>query len=249
MIKAQNLSKAFGHRYALRDLDLDVASGECTIVIGPNGAGKTTLLRILATLAKPSAGQAQICSLDLRTHPIHARRRIGYLGHAPLLYQDLSAQENLHFYARMYGIVSPDARIDAVLRRFDLVARRHDPLHTFSRGQAQRLAIARALLHDPDVLLMDEPYTGLDQPATAMLDSVILETCAAERAVLMTTHDLEHGWQLCQRADQRQAHLQFAFLIGGRIRFSVSAHETNRDELGHAYTRLLAGPTLAGNEL
>jgi heme exporter protein A len=138
----------------------------------------------------------------------------------------------------MYRIADLDERIDGLLHRVDLYAQRMRPVRTYSRGQTQRLAVARALLHDPDLLLMDEPYTGLDQRAADMLDRTILDSCANGRAVLLTTHDLEHGWQLGQRSEPARA-THIAFLIDGQIGLSVPAREISPNDLRQAYTRQL----------
>jgi heme exporter protein A len=139
----------------------------------------------------------------------------------------------------MYQTADLDARIDALLARVGLLAQRDSPVRTYSRGQAQRAAIARALLHDPDVLLMDEPYTGLDQDAAAVLDQLIVESCARGRAVLLTTHNVEHGWHLSQRSGRARASVHISFLVGGRIRFSIAARETDPGALRELYARAL----------
>jgi heme exporter protein A len=212
MIRVRGLEKSFGDHWALRGVDLDVAQGECLALIGPNGAGKTTLLRILATLTRPSAGAVSVDGQDLDAGATEIRRRVGFLSHQPLLYEDLTAQENLRFYGRMYDVREPDERIAALLHQVSLEAHAPDLVRAFSRGMKQRLAIARALLHDPPVLLMDEPYTGLDQRAAETLDSVLhgagATGGATGRTVVLTTHDLERGLRISQRA---------ALLVDGRI--------------------------------
>ncbi|MBN1642652.1 MAG: heme ABC exporter ATP-binding protein CcmA [Anaerolineae bacterium] len=199
MIRIRGLVKRFGARYALRGVDLDVGAGECLSLLGPNGAGKTTLLRILATLSKPSQGSVQVDGLDLAHDADALRRRVGFLSHQPLLYADLSGEENLRFYGRMYDVPDLEGRLSALLAQVGLERHRGDLVRTYSRGMAQRLAIARAFLHDPPLLLLDEPYTGLDQQAAGMLDRVLSEVGIGARTVLMTTHDLERGLRASQR--------------------------------------------------
>ena len=199
MIETRSLTKTFGLQLVLRGVDLDVAPGEFVALLGPNGAGKTTLLRILATLSRPSFGQARIAGFPLPAGADEVRRRLGVVSHHPLLYGDLTAEENLLFYARMYGLPQRTQRIAAVLGQVGLAARRRDLVRTFSRGMQQRLAIARAVLHDPEVILFDEPYTGLDQDASAMLDGVLRDVAARGRTVLMTTHDLARALVLADR--------------------------------------------------
>jgi heme exporter protein A len=211
-IQVRKLTKSFGHQVAVRGVDLDVAEGEFLTLFGPNGAGKTTLIRIVASLTRPTAGTVQVRGQDLSKAATSVRRHIGLIAHNPLLYGDLTPDENLRFFSRMYdlgdtgvdsvshGNDSVAARIDAVLEQVGLSARRRDPVRTFSRGMVQRLAIARAILHDPDIMLLDEPYTGLDLQAADMLRSVLQELAASDRTVILTTHNLEQGLEMCDRA-------------------------------------------------
>jgi heme exporter protein A len=190
VIEVHGLVKTFGLRPVLRGVELKVEPGEFLALLGPNGAGKTTLLRILATLSRPTLGRVQIAGLDLPAHAGSVRCILGVVSHLPLLYGDLTAEENLRFYARMYGLPDAGSRSTSVLEQVGLARRRRDLVRTFSRGMQQRLAIARAILHDPEVVLFDEPFTGLDQEAAEMLEGVLREVAAKGRTVLMTTHDL-----------------------------------------------------------
>jgi heme exporter protein A len=199
MIEARGLRKSFGLRPVLRGVDLDIAPGECVALLGPNGAGKTTLMRILATLSKPSAGTVRVAGLPLPDCAAEVRQHLGVVSHHTLLYSDLTAEENLSFYARLYGLPQPAARIGAVLEQVGLARRRRDLVRTFSRGMQQRLAIARALLPDPAVMLFDEPYTGLDPEAAQMLDTVLRTVAQAGRTVLLSTHDLPRSLALADR--------------------------------------------------
>jgi heme exporter protein A len=201
VIEAIKVTKAFGLRPVLRGVDLIVAPGEFVALFGPNGAGKSTLLRIISTLARPTTGRVRIAGYDLPKYADQARGLLGVVSHQPLLYGELSAGENLLFYARMYGLdtATRDARIKEVLAQVGLSKRAADQVRTFSRGMQQRLAIARAVLHNPPVLLFDEPYTGLDQDAALTLDGVLKEVAAQGRTVLMTTHDLLRGVQMADR--------------------------------------------------
>jgi heme exporter protein A len=184
----------------LRGVDLAVAEGEFLTLFGPNGAGKTTLLRIVASLARPTGGTVHIRDQDLAKSATAVRRNIGLIAHDPLLYADLTPDENLRFFARMYDLPDAGARIDTVLSQVGLTARRRDPVRTFSRGMVQRLAIARAILHDPAIMLLDEPYTGLDLQAADMLRMVLQDLAASKRTVILTTHNLEQGLEMCDRA-------------------------------------------------
>jgi heme exporter protein A len=201
MIRVRRLIKRFGWKAVLRGLDFDVQKGEFVALLGPNGSGKTTLLRILASLSRPSMGEVSIAGHRLPEQAAAVRRVLGVVSHQPLLYGDLSADENLRFYGRMYDLPDLHGRITQVLSTVGLSARRHDLVRQFSRGMQQRLAIARAILHDPQILLFDEPHTGLDQEATAMLDGVLREVAAKRRTIVMTSHDLDRATHLATRVD------------------------------------------------
>jgi len=201
MIKVHKLIKRFGLKTVLRGLDFQVEQGEFVALLGPNGAGKTTFLRILASLSRPSMGSVNIAGYHLPDQAAAVRRRLGVVSHQPLLYGDLTAEENLQFYGRMYGVNDLADRIKEVLALVGLTNRRRDLVRTFSRGMQQRLAIGRAVLHDPDVMLFDEPHTGLDQDASSMLDTVLQEVAARGRTVVMTSHDLARAADLASRFD------------------------------------------------
>jgi heme exporter protein A len=201
MIEVKKLLKRFGLKTVLRGLDFHVEQGEFVVLLGPNGAGKTTFLRILASLSRPSMGQVTIAGHSLPAQAAEVRRTLGVVSHLPLLYGDLTAEENLRFYGRMYDLSNLDSRVTDVLRLIGLESRRRDLVRTFSRGMQQRLAIGRAVLHDPEVVLFDEPYTGLDQDASAMLDDVLRNVAARGRTVVMTSHDLARAEELGSRFD------------------------------------------------
>ena len=201
MIEVKKLVKRFGMKPVLRGLDFTVQPGEFVALLGPNGAGKTTFLRILSSLSRPSLGEVKVAGYYLPKQAAQVRARLGVVSHMPLLYGDLTAEENLEFYARMYGIADYKPRITEVLDMVGLVSRRRDLVRTFSRGMQQRLAIGRAVLHDPEVMLFDEPYTGLDQDASSMLDEVLRSVAAQGRTVVMTSHDLARAEDLATRFD------------------------------------------------
>jgi len=201
MITVKKLVKRFGLKTILRGLDFEVQPGEFVALLGPNGAGKTTFLRILSSLSRPSLGEVRVAGYRLPNEAAQVRARLGVVSHLPLLYGDLTAEENLQFYARMYNISDQELRITEVLEMVGLEARRRDLVRTFSRGMQQRLAIGRAVLHDPEVMLFDEPYTGLDQDASSMLDTVLKTVAAQGRTVVMTSHDLARAEELATRFD------------------------------------------------
>lgn len=198
MIEVSGLVKAFGMLPVLRQLDLSVPRGAFLTLLGPNGSGKTTLLRILAALSKPTAGRVTIGGWNLPQEAPAVRSQLGIVAHAPLLYDTLTAKENLQFYARLYNLPASErgARIATILERVGLARRANDIVRTFSRGMQQRLAIGRAILHQPHVLLFDEPYTGLDQDAAAMLDELLRDVAQDGHTIVMTTHSLSRALAL-----------------------------------------------------
>ena len=201
MIEVRKLVKTYGLNTVLRGLDFHVGAGEFVALLGPNGAGKTTFLRVLASLSRPSMGHVSIAGYSLPDQATAVRRILGVVSHQPLLYGDLTAEENLLFYGRLYGVGGLEARLAEVLELVGLTARRRDLVRQYSRGMQQRLAIGRAVLHDPEVMLFDEPHTGLDQEASAMLDGVLREVAARGRTVVMTSHDLHRSAELATRVD------------------------------------------------
>ena len=181
MISARGLGRSFGTKRVLRDLDLDVAARDLLVVTGPNGSGKSTLLALCAGLLVPTAGELEV-EVD--------RSRIGYLAHEPLVYRELTALENLDLYGRLYRVPERRERIGMLLERYGLWEARRERVATFSRGMQQRLALCRALLHEPELVLLDEPYSGLDEEGVALLDAE-LAALAGTRTLLLATHDPE----------------------------------------------------------
>lgn len=198
-LEIRGLTRAFGVRKALDAVDLDLPEGAFLSVFGPNGAGKTTLIKVLTTLLNPTAGTAQVLGLDVVGDAVELRTHIGLISHNPLLYPDLTAEENLLFFADMYGVEQPQARVSELLEAVELDHRRLDLTRTFSRGMLQRLSIARALLHRPEVLFLDEPYSGLDPHAMDILDALIAQI-RHEHTFVMISHDLDKGLELCSHA-------------------------------------------------
>ena len=235
MIQVRSLIKRFGLKTVLRGLNFAVAPGEFVALIGPNGAGKTTFLRILATLSRPALGEVVIAGYRLPGQAAAVRRRLGVVSHQPLLYGDLTAEENLKFFGKMYAIPDMDGRLSEVLEMVGLSARRRDLVRTFSRGMQQRLAIGRAVLHDPEVMLFDEPHTGLDQDASAMLDNVLREVAARGRTVVMTSHDLVRIGDLASRFD---------VISRGVISASVLSKDINPSQLLGFYRQAIQDPAL-----
>jgi heme exporter protein A len=231
MIEVRRLVKRFGMKTILRGLDFEVQPSEFVALLGPNGAGKTTFLRILASLSRPSLGEVSVAGYRLPDQAAAVRARLGVVSHLPLLYGDLTAEENLRFFGRMYGVSNIEARITEVLEMVGLASRRRDLVRTFSRGMQQRLAIGRAVFHDPDVMLFDEPYTGLDQDASVMLDDVLRSVAAKGRTVVMTSHDLIHSGDLATRFD---------VLSRGVITASATRKQLGKTNLLSFYKKALA---------
>jgi len=230
VIQVRKLIKRFGPKTVLNQLSLEVADGEFVAILGPNGAGKTTLLRILSSLSKPTFGEISIAGFSLPSQSASVRQRLGVVSHLPLLYGDLTAEENLIFYGRMFAVPSLTARVDQVLKLVGLSHRAGDLVRTFSRGMQQRLAIGRAVLHDPEVLLLDEPHTGLDQDACDMLDKVLREVAVQGRTVLMTSHDFVRVQNLANRFD---------VLSRGKIVSSIKSDQLSQDGLQAFYRQAL----------
>ncbi len=207
LVEARGLTRNYGAVRALRGVDLTLQAGEVLLVLGPNGAGKSTLLRSLAGLLRPQAGTVRIGGRPLTGDDPDARRPIGLLSHQSLLYDELTLVENLIFTARLYDVPDPRARAEAALAGQGLSDRKNDRPRNLSRGMQQRAAIARALLHDPAVLLLDEPFTGLDAVAGDRLRTLLREHCTPDRAMVIVTHHASEAWELATRV---------GILVGGR---------------------------------
>ena len=229
-VSTHRLSKTFGAQYALRNVDLEVQAGEFVAIFGPNGAGKTTLIRILSTLTKATSGEVVIEGHPLNKDSGKIRCKIGVIGHQTFLYENLTAEENLKFYARLYRVKKANDRITQLLRDVGLETRRKDQVRTFSRGMQQRLSIARSLLHDPSLLLLDEPYTGLDQHASKMLTSWLTRLRERRQTTLMVTHDLERGVDLADR---------IAILVRGKVVFNDLRANVDRSAFRQVYYDLV----------
>jgi heme exporter protein A len=184
-VEVERLARHYGEREALSDVSLSLASGQTLVVFGPNGAGKTTLLRVLATLLRPHAGSVRVLGNALPQDGWAVRGRIGLLGHEPLLYRELTARENLRFHARLHGVA--EARVEELLAAVRIDDRADEPLRMLSRGMVQRVAVARAVLHDPDLLLLDEPRSNLDPAAVELVDPLI--GAGTERTRVICSHD------------------------------------------------------------
>lgn len=198
MIDVRGLAKYFGRFSALRSLDLTVQPGEFVALFGRNGAGKTTLLRILAGLSHPSSGKVKIHT-ERTAAPRYVRGCIGYLSHNTSLYMDLTALENLRFYAQLLGLPTSDEFLSEKIDQVGLSGREREPVRNYSRGMQQRLALARAFLHDPEILLLDEPFTGLDQAGSDFLKRYLMEAHSKGKTCLIAIHDAQLGYEMAER--------------------------------------------------
>ncbi|MEM7536013.1 MAG: ABC transporter ATP-binding protein [Chloroflexota bacterium] len=187
------MTKRYGRKSVLKGVDLHVPEGHIMALLGANGAGKTTLMRIIAGLSRPNRGEVTLGGVSFSKAGYELRRYVGMVSHQPLLYDNLSGVENLTFFAKMYNLQAPEARIEAVLQAVNLWHRRRDIVRTYSRGMVQRLTIARAILHDPPVLLLDEPDTGLDPASAQLLHDLIRQLGTHQRAILFSTHNLDRA--------------------------------------------------------
>jgi heme ABC exporter ATP-binding subunit CcmA len=226
LVRVIGLRKVFGTVVVLDSVSLEIGSGEAVALLGPNGAGKTTLLRILATLARPTRGLAFVAGFDCAREPEPVRERVGLIGHGTLAYEDLTALENLHFWSVLGGIPRPRSELLDALGAVELDDVADERLRSFSAGMKRRLALARVLLARPPVLLLDEPFTGLDQRGRKWLEEYLQAEKARGGAILMVTHSLDRGLGGADRV---------AILAGGRIALDVPRARLTPDELARLY--------------
>lgn len=222
----QDVSHRYGTCWALARISLNVPVAQCLSILGPNGAGKTTLLHVVATLVEPTAGDIVIGQTSLQANPVGIRRHVGLVSHKPLLYPHLTAWENLQLFGQLYGIRHKPHRAEALLHQVGLWDLRYAPVNTLSHGQQQRVAIARSLMHNPDILLLDEPYNGLDLRAAEQLDTLLDELMLLGHTLLITTHDLH-------RSLARTG--QVVILAGGRMFYHAHTQDLTLEALHEVY--------------
>jgi len=226
LVQAQGIRKVYGRRRVLDDVRLEVRGGEAVVLLGPNGAGKTTLLRILATLTRPTRGVARVAGFDCVAEPEAVRRRLGYVGHGPWVYDDLTALENLRFWATLGGLRAARDDLRAALAAVDLEAVADERARTFSEGMRRRLAFARLLLTRPTVVLLDEPFAGLDPRGAKWLERHLAELRARGGALLVTTHSFGRGLAVADR---------IAILAGGRVALDTPVGTLGADDVQRLY--------------
>jgi heme exporter protein A len=222
-LELRNVSKYFGDLAALRDVSLRIGPGESVFLYGPNGAGKTTLLRILCTLARPAEGHALFGDAEIHANLAAARSRIGFVSHATFLYGDLTTRENLQLAGTLFGLADLPGRIAAVLQMFSIEDRADEPVRKLSRGLQQRATLARALLHNPDFVLLDEPFTGLDAASTENLEALLQRLPKEGKTVVFSTHDFDQGAALARR---------LVVMAAGRVKFDGPLELAPLESLG-----------------
>jgi heme exporter protein A len=222
VLDLNGLTRNYGERVALEDVTLSLASGQTLVVFGPNGAGKTTLLRVLATLLRPHAGRVTVLDRQLPDDAWAVRGRVGLLGHEPLLYRELTPRENLRYHARLHNVA--DERVEEQLQAVSMISRADEPVRTLSRGMVQRVAVARATLHNPELLLLDEPYANLDPAAIELVEPLI--GAASERTRVLTSHDPGRG---LAEADMTLG------LRAGRVALLADAVSVDSDAIAELY--------------
>jgi heme exporter protein A len=228
MIEVKGLEKKFGFKSALRKIDLYLKEGDFLALYGPNGAGKTTLIQILCSLLRPSSGKACVAGFDTRHDRQALCRTVGVILHNTFLYHNLSAFENLKFYGRMYGVTALNKKIERLMEMVGLNEYRDEQVQTFSRGMQQRLSLARAIIHDPPILFLDEPNAGLDQQGAEDLKQILWDFRNQGKTVIMTTHDLSTGLELCNRA---------AILKSGSLVYEGDISEIRCSDFKHVYLK------------
>jgi len=195
-IKLDKVKKSYGHIDALKGVSFSLEKGDFLSIFGPNGAGKSTLLKILSAQTRPTNGKVYFAGIDLSKQPNEFRKTFGVISHLPFLYENLSAFDNLKFYAKIYGVDNIEIKVEDILKKVELLGRKNDYVRGYSRGMLQRLSIARALIHDPEIILLDEPYTGLDQHASYILTNILREQFKNNKTIIMVTHNLSRGYDL-----------------------------------------------------
>jgi heme exporter protein A len=232
VIDIKGLTKQADNKLILRGIDLSIKQGETVAILGPNGAGKSTLLKVLSTLIKPTTGQVMINGLNLKKNQLEIKKLFGYLPHSSLLYDQYSPLENLIFFGKLYGVNHPEKRATELVKEVGLSFFLNEPVKNFSRGMIQRIAIARAIVHDPKILYLDEPHTGLDQGAIAILNNVIVSMKEKGTTTLMVTHDFKQAAEICDR---------ILIMKNGKIVDDFKLKERNLDYVNDKYQLQVEG--------
>jgi len=232
MIEIKKLTKQADNKLILRAVDLSIKKGETVAILGPNGAGKSTLLKVLATLIKPTSGLIKVNGMDLKKNHIQIKKIMGYLPHSSLLYDHYTPLENIVFFGNIYGVKNVEQRAIELVKEVGLSFFLNEPVKNFSRGMIQRIAIARAIVHEPEILLLDEPHTGLDQGAIGILNNVILSMKSKGTTTLMVTHDFKQAAEICDR---------IVIVKNGKIVDDFRIENQNLDYVSEKYEQLVEG--------
>jgi heme exporter protein A len=231
LITVDQLKKKYGENEALKGVSFSLAEGDFLSIFGPNGAGKSTLLKLLSAQTRPSGGKIYYGETEIKDLTDDFRTKFGVISHLPFLYDSLSAYDNLKFYAKLYGVENIDFRIKEILDIVELTHRKNDLVRNFSRGMLQRLSIGRALIHNPDIIFLDEPYTGLDQHASNILTRILKELFAHRKTILMVTHNLAKGYELSSK---------LAIIRSGEMVFFKDKDDVNDYEFEDIYISLVS---------
>ncbi len=226
MIETKGLVKTIGDKMILRGINLSIKKGETVAILGPNGAGKSTVLKILGGLMKATSGEVKVDGLDLKKDSYDVKRKIGFLAHNSFLYDHLTPLENLKFFGKLYGVENVEERAKQLIDEVGLSFFTHDAVRSFSRGMVQRIAIARAIIHEPEILLFDEPHTGLDQQAIKLLNNVIIRMRQEGSTILMVTHDFQQAVETCDR---------FIIIKNGKVVDDLQNVEKNLETITEKY--------------
>ena len=229
IIEARGLEKNFGFKTALRKVDLFLKKGDCLALFGPNGAGKTTLIQILCSLMRPTSGTVKLAGLDTQLNREVLHKIIGVIAHDTFLYNNLTAAENLKFYGMMYNVPQLHEKTEELIKLVGLNEYINDQVQTFSRGMKQRLSVARAIIHDPMILFLDEPYTGLDQHGSEDLKQLLMQFRDQGKTIILTSHNLSRGLELCN---------QVAILKSGALIYQENISKINKDDFKQIYLKL-----------
>ncbi|KXA99936.1 hypothetical protein AKJ40_02195 [candidate division MSBL1 archaeon SCGC-AAA259M10] len=224
-LKVSNLEKRFEKKEVLKDLDLFIEETEVFSLLGPNASGKTTLLKVISNIYRPTSGKIEVVGAEVQMNPNSVRERVGFVGHETYLYPELTARENLKFYTMAYGVRNQEEKIKEKLKLVGMYPRMNDTVKEFSRGMKQRVSIARALIHEPKLLLLDEPFTGLDFEARKVFVNIIEDFTDESGPVLMSSHDPEIAWRVSQRV---------GILEKGRIKYILSTQKNEYSNLEDA---------------
>lgn len=226
LIDIVNITKQYGHIKALHNISLSINKSDFVTIFGANGAGKSTLLKLISLQSRQTSGEINLSGVPYKKLGNTFKRRLGVISHQPFLYENLTAYENLLFYASLYDVKSPKKIVDDLLKRVDLFKRKDDLIRTYSRGMLQRASIIRALVHNPDIILLDEPYTGLDTVASKVLTSLLKDQLSDNKTIVMVTHDIQVGLELSSK---------IVIIKKGKVAFNENISDIDKSNFENIY--------------